>query len=182
MFIISLLLGIAFVWSLSQVLDAQRASLCFNVSSPPALYTVGQCNFFYTWINYSFGEWVESSPGEKELIVLVNEKFSVTQQCSLAAQIAPAKCLADPTAWAAGQGGGFCPIPLLWLRPTCSAVSRFEGSSTARARTWWNKPQRRPQKCSEGWRTSAKEWPESVGLFILEKRQPQGDLRAPYSA
>lgn len=60
-----------FVWSLSQVLDTQRALLGFDGSSPPALYTVGQCNFFCTGINCSYGKWVEGSPEEKELIVLV---------------------------------------------------------------------------------------------------------------
>lgn len=76
----------AFVWSPSQALDTQGALLYFDGSSLPALNTVGQCNFFYTGINCSYGEWVEGSPGEKELIVLVNEKLSITQQCAMAAR------------------------------------------------------------------------------------------------
>ncbi|KAF4788173.1 thrombospondin type-1 domain-containing protein 7B-like protein [Turdus rufiventris] len=57
------------------------------------------------------GAWIESSPGKKDLRVLVDEKLSVSWQGALEAQIPNLVLGCIQSSWAADEGGDFAPLP-----------------------------------------------------------------------
>jgi len=77
-------------------------------------------------------EWIESSPEEKDLRVLVYEKLNMTQQYALSEQKDNHILGCIKRSVASRSRGGFCPSTLLWCDPSWSPASSSGALSTGK--------------------------------------------------